>query len=297
MITILGATGNVGGKIADGLVQKGEKVRLIARSVEQLRQKVGKQANAMAGDMLDTEFLVRALQDSDAVFTLIPPNVKAGKYLDYAERIGSSIARALRIAGIRHVVNLSSVGADLPAGTGPLAALHCQEERLNALPGLNVLHLRAAYFMENTLMNIELIRSRGITGSALRGDLRIPMIATRDVAAFAAERLRRMDFSGSSVRYLLGKRDLSMVEATMLIGIRIGMPNLTYVSFPYQEAEKALIAAGVSPDMSRLYIEMSRAFNEGRISARRTQENTTQTSYEEFCDQVFVPVFLRQKAA
>ncbi len=297
MITILGATGNVGGKIADLLIRNNQKVRLVARSVESLRLRVGKQAQAMAGDARDTEFLVQAIRDAEAIFTLIPPDPGAGDFLAYADEIGGSIAKALQVAGVTHVVNLSSAGAELAEGTGPIVALHRQEERLNRVPGLNVLHVRAGYFMENLLMNREMISSRGMNSGAVKAGLKLPMIATRDIASFAADRLIKRDFSGSSVRYLLGKNDLSMNEATMSIGIRIGKPNLTYIQLSYDEVEKGLVDAGLSRDMSRLYVEMSKAFNDGRITAKRSPESTTGTSFEEFCKQVVVPLFLEKSAA
>ncbi len=298
MIAILGATGNVGGKIAENLVKKGEPVRLVARSSARLRPFVGKQAAAFAGDVNDTEFLVKAFKDVDAVFTLIPPNPAADKFMQYADRISESIARALELAKVKHVVNLSSVGAELSEGAGPIKGLHNMEERLKKIKGLNVLNLRPASFMENLLWSIDLIRSKGILGDSIRGDLKIPMIATRDIAAYAADRLVKKDFTGSSVRYLQGQRDLSMIEATEIIGRKINKPGLSYVMFPYDEADKAMVAMGLSHDMSRLYIEMSKAFNEGRIKfEKRTKENTTTTSFEAFCDEVFAPVYAQKKAA
>lgn len=298
MITILGATGHVGEKIADNLIKKGEKVRLVARTGERLRRLVNKQAQAFVGDAMDTEFLVKAFKDTDAVFTLVPPNFKAEKFLDYANKIGESIARALEITEVNCVVNLSSVGAELPKGTGPIVGLNHMEERLNRIKGLNVRHIRAAFFMENLLWNIDLIRSKNINGDTLRGDLKMQMIATTDIAAYAAERLVKKDFSGSSVRYLLGQRDFSMIEATEIIGRRINKPGLIYVMFPYNEAEKEMIAMGMSPDISKLFVEMSRAFNEGRIKVDlRNAENTTPTSFEAFCDEVFIPAYKQAKAA
>lgn len=299
MIAILGATGNVGGKIAAVLAKKNEPIRVIARSIDRLRPLTGTNVIAFAGDAGNTEFLAKTFAGVDAVFTLIPPDPKVPDFLRYAGRIGESIARALETAEVKHVVNLSSVGAELAGeGTGPIKGLHAMEERLNRISGLNVVHLRAAYFMENLLGNIGLIRAKGITGSAVRGDLRIPMVATRDIAAYAAERLVRRDFTGSSARYLLGERDLSLKEAAGVIGSRISMPGLPYITFSYDEAEKAMVAGGLSPDMSRTYIEMSRAFNDGKIKAPdRTEENTTPTSIEAFCDEVFVPAYTRKKAA
>jgi uncharacterized protein YbjT (DUF2867 family) len=297
MYTILGATGNVGRKISDILIRKGDKVRLVARSADRLGPFVGKQAEALAGDAMDTEFLVKAFTGADAVFTMLPKNIKAENGIAYADKIGVTIARALTLAKVKYVVNLSSVGAELPDGTGPVIGLHRQEERLNKIKGLNVLHLRAAFFMENQLMNVDMIKSRGINGSAIRGDIKFSMIATKDIAAYAAERLAKCDFTGSSIRYLLGQRDLSMIDATEIIGRKINNPALVYVMFPYDEAEKGLMSAGLSADMSRLYVEMTKALNDGRIIAKRTAENTTPTSFEVFCDEVFAPAFMPAKAA
>lgn len=298
MIAILGATGKVGGKIAGLLKEKDESIHVIARSGDRLKKLIGRNVTVFAGDAGNTEFLANALTGADAVFTLLPPNPTADSFLGYADRIGESIAKAVESAKVRYVVNLSSVGAELVSGTGPIAGLHRLEDRLNSIPGLKVLHLRAGYFMENLLMNIDLIRSKGIAGSAVRGDVRIPMIATRDIAAYAAERLVKRDFTGSSVRYLLGERDVTLAEATDIIGSRIGKPGLQYISFPYDDADKAMVAMGLSPDMSRIYVEMARAFNEGMIrTPDRNGLTTTPTSIEAFCGEVFVPAFMEKKAA
>jgi len=279
------------------LIRKGEKVRLVARSADRLRPFVGKQAEVFAGDAMNAEFLVKAFTGADAVFTMVPENINADNGIAYAVKIGMSTARALTLAKIKYVVNLSSVGAELSRDTGPIIGLHRQEERLNKIMGLNVMHLRAAFFMENLLMNIDMIKSRGINGSAIRGDIKLPMIATKDISAYAAERLAKRDFSGSSVRYLLGQRDLSMIDATEIIGRKINNPALVYIMIPYDEAEKGLMSAGLSADVSRLYVEMVKAFNDGRIIANRTAESTTPTSFEVFCDDVFVPEFMPAKAA
>ena len=309
MYTILGATGNIGSKIADILIRKGEDIRLVARTADRLLPSLVKKARADAtyvgeahsyvGDIMETEFLVKAIEGSEAVFTLIPPNLRANKFIPYADKIGESIARAIEIAKVRHVVNLSSIGAEQSQSTGPILGLHEQEKRLNRIKELNVMHVRAGYFMENLLMNIDMIKSKGITGSAVRGDIKLPMIATKDIAEFIAERLVKRDFTGVTVEYLLGQRDLSLIEATMVIGGKIGKPGLNYVTFPYDEAQKGLVNAGLSPDMSRLFIEMSRAMNDGRITGaiKRTKANTTLTSFDKFCDEVFVPVYLQKKAA
>lgn len=299
MITLLGATGHIGSSLADILLIRGEEVRLVARSADQLRKLVRRTASAYAGDLNNVTFLTKAFEGADAVFTLIPPNPTADSMLAYQDEVGKNIATAIERAKVKYVVNLSSIGADLTAGTGPILGLHNQEERLNRIKGLQVLHLRPAYFMENLLMNVELIKTKGFLGSAIRGDLVFPMIATKDIAAYAAERLLKRDFTGSSVRYLLGQRDLSMNEVAAIIGKKTVRTELPYVTFSYADAEQSLVAAGLSPDVSRGYIEMSKAFNEGQIfkNLKRTADSTTKTSFEVFCDEVLLPLYAEKKAA
>jgi hypothetical protein len=68
--------------------------------------------------------------------------------------------------------------------------------------------------------------------------------------------------------------------------------------FSYDDAEKGLRSAGLSSDVSRLYVEMSKAMNGGRIAGiTRTQQNTTPTSFEQFCDETLVPIYSQKKAA
>jgi uncharacterized protein YbjT (DUF2867 family) len=171
-------------------------------------------------------------------------------------------------------------------GTGPITGLHDQEKRLNRLEDVNVLHLRPAYFMENLLNNISLIKGQGINGSPIEGDLAFPMVATEDIAKVAARRLVDMEFSGKSVEYLLGPADISMNDVTRIIGKAIGKEDLPYVKFSYEDAEKAIVGMGVSQDVSRSLVELQRGLNEGLIAgeAQRTPENTTGTSFEDFVD-------------
>ena len=281
---IMGASGHIGSHIAERLLELGNKVRVIARRREKLEPLVSRGAKAAEGDATDTQFLVRTFRGTDGVFAMIPPDLRAEHVRATQARIGISIAEALSKAGVKHVVNLSSQGAHLTAGTGPIVGLHEQEERLNSIPGLNVVHLRAAFFMENLANGIGMIKTQGLHGTPLRGDLRIPVIATRDIARVAVDYLLGLRFSGITVRDLLGQRDLSMVEMTQILGKAIGKPDLRYVQFPYDAAREAMLGLGLSADVSRAFIEMYEALNEGRImgGVARTPENTTETSFEDY---------------
>lgn len=284
MYAIIGATGHIGSRVADILLSKGEKVRVIGRDISRLQQYVTRGAEAAVGDLQDTSFLSGAFKGVEAVFAMIPPNYTAPNFRAYQEVVGNSIAMAIGNAGVTRVVNLSSQGADLPRGTGPILGLHDQEIRLNALRGVHVLHLRPTYFMENLLANVPLIHEHGFAGSAVRGDLKFAMIATTDIAERVAGHLLARDFTGTSIRDLLGQRDLSLQEAFTVIGRRIGILDLAYRQFTPDEFGQALLGMGMSRDMSRLMIEMSDALNCGLFAVNRPRnaDNTTPTSIETF---------------
>ena len=154
-------------------------------------------------------------------------------------------------------------------------------------------HLRAAYFMENNLAAIDKIRGMGMFGHALLPDLKLPMIATRDVGNHAAQRLLDLDFSGKQTRELLGERDLSMAEVTAVIARGIGKPDLRYEQFPYDQMQQALEQMGMPPKKAAVYIEMFNAMNTGVLAALepRSPENSTPTSFEQFVQDVFVAAY------
>lgn len=295
MITVMGATGHVGGRIADLLLDSSEKVRAVGRSAEKLAGVAGKGAEVLTGDAGDAVFLTAAFRGADAAFVLLPPDVRAADYRRQQDQQGEAIVSAIRDSGLRHVVFLSSLGADVAEGTGPIAGLHAQEERLRTLPAVNVLILRPAYFFENFFDTLGLIKQQGINGGPIAADLPFPMIATRDIADVAARALQQRDWRGVVVRELLGERDLTFAEATRIIGDRIGKPDLSYVQFPYSDFTASLVQMGISPNVAGLYAEMACAVNEGRVKPRegRRPENTTPTKFEAFADSLaraFQPV-------
>src|ERR1700720_3184822 len=280
MYVILGASGNTGSIIGDSLLSKGKKVRVVGRDAARLQRFVRKGAEAVAADLTDGAALAKSLSGARAAYLLLPPITTR----EDQERDSDAIAKAVKESGLPYAVNLSSYGAHVPGGTGPVTGLHSSEQKLNAISGLNVLHLRAAYFMENNLAAIDMIHGMGMFGSALLSGLKRPMIATRDVADYAAQRLADLDFFGKQARELLGERDLSMTEVTAAIAHGIGKPHLRYVQFSYDQMQQALTQMGFSPKKAAVYIEMFKAINEGLLAAQeqRSRENSTPTSFEKF---------------
>jgi uncharacterized protein YbjT (DUF2867 family) len=284
MITVMGATGNTGKKITKALLKAGEKVRALGRSEGKLAELRQAGAEVLAGDANDVAFLTKAFYGAAAVYTLLPTDPRAHDYRGEQDRQGEAIAKAIRESGFRYVVALSSMGADSQRG-GVIAGLHAQEERLKEIDGINLLFLRPVSFFENFYSSVALIKQEGINGDSVEADLAIPMIATRDIADAAAKALSARDWKGVVVRELLGPRDISYAEATRILGEKIGKPDLQYVQFSYDDQIKALVQAQFSESFARLYVEMTRAFNEGTIKPARTRENTTPTRFEDFADE------------
>jgi uncharacterized protein YbjT (DUF2867 family) len=286
---ICGATGNVGSKVARSLLAAGAPVRAIGRERVRLGPLASAGAEPWPGDLGDVEFLSRAFSGVRAVFAMIPPKYDARDLAAYQNGIGEALASALENARVQRVVTLSSIGADLFEGTGPIRGLHEMEKKLERLGNAEIVHLRAAYFMENHLWGLPVIRERGVNGSPIRPDAPIPMVATKDIADEAARQLAAKALSGHSVRYLLGPRDLTMSEATRILGHAIGKPDLRYVQFPEEEARKAMSGMGMSDSAIEALLEMQRGFNAGRIrpTQERNASNTTPTTLEEFAQTVF----------
>jgi uncharacterized protein YbjT (DUF2867 family) len=270
MYVILGATGNTGSVVARKLLDKGKRVRVVGRDNQKLAPFVNRGADAFAADVLDTDALSRAF--------------------------AGSIAKALEKGGVAHAVAVSSVGADKPDKTGPVAGLHKMELRLAQVRGLNALHLRAGYFMENTLAQIGIIRNFGTLAGPVRADVPLPMIATRDIGAAAAEALLRLDFKGQQTQELLGPRDVTYAEVATIIGAATGKPDLAYVQLPDEQVIEAMKGMGISRNMAQLVCEMSAAINSGYMKPLepRSEKNTTSTTFETFVRELFLPAYRGQ---
>src|SRR5262249_55262339 len=163
------------------------------------------------------------------------PDLASPDYAAYQDKVIEAVASALEKGVSAHVVVLSSFGADKPDKTGPIAGTHRMEERLKRISGLNALFVRAGYFMENTLPEVGVIQQMGAAAGPLKADLKIPMIATRDIGTFAADELLRLEFRGHQTQELLGQRDLTMTEVAAIIGQAIGRPELQYRSITYDQ--------------------------------------------------------------
>lgn len=285
LYAVTAATGQIGSQIVASLLAQGHQVRALSRDAKKLDALVALGAEARIGASDDVAYLADAFRGADAVFTLLPPDYGAADFRAAQNRVGVAQLEALQRAGTKKVVNLSSTGAQLVGGkTGPIAGLTDQEQRLATLKGVDLVNLRPTYFMENLAFSLEPIKHMNVVGSPLTPETRIPMIATKDIADRAVELLVSLNFRGHANVEILGERDVTMVEVTAALAKTLNRPSLSYVQFPYADAQAAMVGSGLSADTAARMVEMYKAYNEGVLvpSKARNVASTTKTTIESF---------------
>lgn len=294
MIVVTGASGRTGKRAAEVLLARGQRVRVIGRDARRLAPLVNLGAEAAVGSVEDVPLLSEFFDGAEAVYLVLPEDLSQPDLRAHQERISDCYAAAVANAHVPFVVNLSSIGGQHPQGTGPIVGLHNQEQKLNRIRDLNVLHLRAAYFMENLFASVKPLVAAGILPGGMRGDIAIPWISTKDIGAYAAMRLEARDFAGNSIQELHGQRDLSMNEAASIVGQAINKPAVAYVQLPNSVLAANLLEMGMPARTVDLILEMWDGANAGLIRAeeQRSARNTTPTSLESFVSEVFAPAVL-----
>jgi uncharacterized protein YbjT (DUF2867 family) len=294
-IVILGATGTVGIKISEILLNEGHAVTLIARHTEKLEKYRSLGAEIIAGDITDVEMLTNAFKNADSAFVLVPDNVKAEHTRTYQRQVTGKLIEAIENSGIKYVVNMSSLGSHMHEGIGIMGGTAEQEVRLNQLNKVNVLHIRSAYFMDNFLRTIGLVKTMGVNGTVADGDHAIPMVTTQDVAKIASGHLANLDFSGNSVHAVMGPKDYTYRELTSIIGKAIGNPDLPYVQFPVAQVKQTFLSNGFSEDFVDNLMEMGAAIKTGFMNyQKRDDSTTTPTTAENFAQEVYLPAYNKQ---
>lgn len=295
MFVLLGSNGQITSQLARLLLRSGQRVRVAGRNAQSLGALAAAGAELAVGDAADAGFLERAFSGATAVYTMTPPSYEAARMRAAQDRIGEAVASALRRAAVPRVVNLSSIGAELAQGTGPIEGLHAQEQRLAAIPGIDLLHLRPGSFMENLLPVAAAVAAAGVLPGMEAPDAAIPMVATRDVAAVAARELASPQYRG--VLLLHAPRHVTMREAAAALGAAIGRPDLPYVQSPPPEARALLRSHGFSADAAEQMEALARWLSTSPLASASAGPVAVQpTTIEVFARETFAPAFARVAA-
>ena len=262
---ITGAAGNISKPLAEKLLKAGHEVTIISRSAENIRSLTDLGAKSAIGSVEDVEFLKKAFAGADAVYTMVPPRYDAPDMKAHIASVGKNYAEAIKASNIKYVVNLSSVGAHLPGGCGPVNGLYKVEQALNELKDTNIKHLRPVWFFTNLFTNIDMIKHMNIIGGNFGGhDFKMLMVYPNDVADVAFEELSNLNFTGHTVRYI-GGDERTTDEIATIIGASIGKQDLPWVVFSDEQAYGGMMQAGLPENLAKNYAEMGHAMHDGSM--------------------------------
>lgn len=276
MYAVAGVSGNTGSVVAEELLRRGKKVRVIVRNEEKGQPWKAKGAEVAVASVEDAEALGRALSGVDGAYLLNPPDLTTNDAIGRAQRIGDVFAQAIRTSGVKHVVLLSSIGAQHAGGTGPIRGVHEIEQRLLPL-GINLTILRPTYFIENWGASLAPAAKDGVLPSFLPAELQFPQIATRDIGHFAAEALLNPP-NGTRILELAGPEDYSATDIANAVGGVLGK-NVTVGVGPLDTVVAAYTSFGISENVASLFREMYEGLISGHVAWDQTGErkrgNTT----------------------
>ena len=263
-ITTTGSLGNVAKPLVKKLVAAGHEVTVITSKADRQGEIVALGAKAAVGSISDATFLTEAFKDADAVYTMMPPSMGTSNLIQNIAGAGEAYARAIEAADILRVVLLSSVGADAPAGTGPVQGVHRVEQIFQALKHVNVTILRSGFFYVNFFRYIPLIKSRNVFGNNYGGDIKLAFTHPSDLSEAIARELEA-EGNGFEVKYIIS--DIATGdELAALFGPAIGKPKLTWTNIPDEQLKQGMLSAGLPPELAGLITEMGQGVRAGLIT-------------------------------
>jgi uncharacterized protein YbjT (DUF2867 family) len=263
MYLIAGVSGKTGAAAATALLDKRQPVRVLVRSEEKGRPWREKGAEVAVASLDDAAGLTRALTGVKGAYLLVPPDLAATDFMGHGRRFLGAMSEALGTARVPHVVFLSSIGAQLEKGTGPVVILHEGEKRLAGLRGTRASFIRAAYFMENIGSLVSLARSQGILPCLFDPSHRMAMIATADIGRTAAQALLEPPRNNEVIE-LEALQESSYADAARILAKLLGRP-VEAVRVPHESVVPTLVQSGFSENMAGLFQEMAHALDTGTM--------------------------------
>lgn len=281
-IVIAAASGNIGRRAAQKVVQAGVETILLTRQPEKLADLAAQGATVKPISSDHPQGLIEVTQDADALFWVTPPKLDTLSLRDWYIQTAMAGARAVRENSIKRVVNISSLGAGASEDLGTVTFVGTVESIFNqTLP--NVLHLRPGYFMENFLGQVKFIEQDNAVYFPYASDHDIPWISTDDIGDEAAKYLLDDRWAGQWTRNLMGPENLTLPETTAIVS-RVLNRSIEYVQVTVESIQQQLSLTGATPDVQRELGNLFRALGnpDGIYATARTPEAITPTTFEQF---------------
>jgi len=263
-IITTGSLGNVAKPLVKKLIALGHEVTVISTKDDRSSEIEALGAKAAIGSISDEAFLTGAFSGADAVYAMMPPSMGAENMIQNIADAGQAVANAVKAAGVKRVVMLSSVGGDAAEGTGPVQGVHRVEKILQELEEVNVTILRSGFFYVNFLRDIPLIKSKGIFGNNYNGNDQLALTHPEDLSTALAEELLAKG-SGFEVKYVVS--DVATGDQiARLFGAAIGKPELVWTKIPDEQLKQGMLAGGLPSELVGLIVEMGQGVRAGIIT-------------------------------
>ena len=261
---VTGSTGNISKPIVQALVAANHEVIVISSDANKKAAIENLGAQAAIGDVNDVAFLTQTFTGADAIYLMIPPVWTPEDWPAFMRQIADNYAQAVRESGVKKVVQLSSIGAHLGYGAGPINGLSYLEKQLDQL-NIDVLHLRPSYFYTNLYTMVDLIKNAGIMGSNFgKPEEKFVLVHPSDIAAVAIQHLLALDFTGKTHEYVSSDvRTFS--DIAKVVGTTIGKPELPWVQFSDEDALNGMLGAGLKKTIAEGYLEMGQGIASGIV--------------------------------
>ncbi|PYE17948.1 uncharacterized protein YbjT (DUF2867 family) [Williamsia limnetica] len=242
-IVVTTPTGRVGSRVAELLIQAGERPRLLARDAERVDSALRRCSDVVEVDLGEADEVAAACAGADTLYWVDPPTTDDDPIAGY-DRMGASAAHAITNSSIGRVVFQSSVGAEARGGFGEIDGLGATEERLNGT-GADVTHLRCGYFFSNLLMDLDSLRA-GHLFTTLPLEKAIPLVDPRDIGEVAAALLLSRSWSGRRTQGVHGPRDMSFTDIANTLTQTVGH-SITAVQVSDDDVAQQLLGLGMTP--------------------------------------------------
>jgi uncharacterized protein YbjT (DUF2867 family) len=298
MIVITTPAGQIGRQVLTDLLDSGEQLRLIARDPSGIPAETRMWVEVIQGSHGDPAVADQAFDGADAVFWLAPPDPRAESVEAAYAGFARPAAEAFRKHGVKRVVGVSALGRGTPwAGQAGYVTASLAMDDLIAASGVAYRALTNPSFMDNIAAQAGAIKNQGLFFSPIAGDRKLPSVATRDIAAAASRLLLDDSWSGFGEVPLLGPEDLSFNDMAEIISEVLGK-EVRFQQITYEAYKARFTGFGMSDAMAQGMTDMAWAKNQGLDNAvARTSENSTPTSFRQWCDDVLKPAVLDRAGA
>ncbi|OKS84928.1 NAD(P)H-binding protein [Mucilaginibacter polytrichastri] len=262
---ITGSLGNISLPVTKSLIAAGHTVTVISSNADKKEKIETLGAKAAIGSATDLEFLKGVFKGKDIAYLMIPSDFSIQDYGAFQIKVADKYAEAVKTAGIEKVVLLSSIGAHLRKGAGPIDALGYLEAKLSEIPGLHLKILRPSYFFNNLYSQIGLIKQAGIAGSNFGNtEEKLVLVDTDDIVSVAAEQLKTPFTDGQTITYI-SSDERKPGEIAAILGAAIGKNELPWINFSDEDAYTGMVQAGLNQSFAALYRDMGQSIRNGKM--------------------------------